>query len=57
MDGYHAVTYAVRGEWGNAGLTAVGVIPIVGDAFKLAKYGRLADEAVGGARHQPFAPD
>ncbi|MBY0588600.1 hypothetical protein K2X85_15605 [bacterium] len=59
VDGYHAVTYAVRGEWGNAGLTAVGVIPIVGDAFKLAKYGRLVDEAVGGVVdvYARFGPD
>jgi RHS repeat-associated protein len=48
VDGYHSLTYAVRGQWSDAGLTAVGVIPFVGDSLKFAKYGRFADEAVSG---------
>jgi hypothetical protein len=55
VDGYHALTYVARGEWGNAGLTALGVFPILGDAFKLAKYGR----AVGGVEdvYARFGPE
>jgi hypothetical protein len=55
VDGYHALTYVARGEWGNAGLTALGVFPILGDAFKLGKYGR----AVGGVEdvYARFGPE
>lgn len=46
----NAAISAGRGDWVGAGLTLAGVIPIVGDSFKAAKYARYADEVVDVAR-------
>jgi RHS repeat-associated protein len=38
-DGINALTYVVQGQWGNAGLSAAGIIPYIGDLGKVGKYG------------------
>ncbi len=40
----HAIWYAAEGEYGNAALTAAGVIPLYGDSFKALKYTKYSDE-------------
>ena len=42
-DGVNAVIYAGRGQWADAGISAMGIIPYVGD---VAKSSRLASNAV-----------
>lgn len=41
-DGSNAVISIFRGNWGDAGLSALGIIPYVGDAAKLGKLGKWA---------------
>jgi hypothetical protein len=35
----NGIWYAVEGEWGYAGISFIAVVPVVGDAGKVAKYG------------------
>ncbi|HRI43302.1 MAG TPA: RHS repeat-associated core domain-containing protein [Fimbriimonadaceae bacterium] len=44
VDTANAITHAVNGEWGDAGLTIIGIIPIVGDVAKVGKWLRVSDE-------------
>ncbi|WCJ60440.1 hypothetical protein NXS98_04725 [Fontisphaera persica] len=37
-DGLNALLYAMEGGWGNAGISAVGMVPFLGDGAKLCKY-------------------
>jgi hypothetical protein len=37
-DAANALGYAARGKWGQAGISALGIIPYAGDVFKLGKY-------------------
>ena len=39
----NAIGYALEGDWTNAGISALGVVPVVGD---LAKAGRLVKKVV-----------
>lgn len=41
-DGSNAIISIFRGEWGQAGLSALGIIPYLGDAAKLGKLGKWA---------------
>lgn len=41
-DGTNTVISLFRGEWGQAGLSALGMIPYLGDAAKLGKLGKWA---------------
>ena len=45
-DGANAVWYAVEGDWTNAGLSAMGAIPIAGDAATAARLANRATDAV-----------
>ncbi|TCI85061.1 DUF6443 domain-containing protein [Tenacibaculum sp. M341] len=45
VDGVHSLTYLTSGDYGNAGLTAMGAFAYFGDAFKSAKYLKYGDEA------------
>ena len=47
MDVVNAVGYALRGKWGSAAVTALGIIPYVGD---VAKAGHTAATLTRGAR-------
>jgi hypothetical protein len=46
-DGLNALIYASRGQWGNAGVSVLGIVPYVGDAAKTAKYGVRAAKTGG----------
>jgi RHS repeat-associated protein len=56
-DAVNAVAYAIEGDWGNAAISAVAVVPVVGDAAKIGRIGgkvaskvvKNADEVVHGA--------
>jgi hypothetical protein len=50
VDIAHAADLARRGRYVDAGLTALGVVPLVGDAAKLLKYGKMARN-IPGAGH------
>ena len=41
-DGSNTIISIFRGEWGQAGLSALGIIPYLGDAAKLGKLGKWA---------------
>ncbi len=41
-DGLNGVLYGLEGDWGNAGLSMAGVVPYIGDAGKVCKYGKKA---------------
>ena len=41
-DGSNAIISVFRGNWGDAGLSALGIIPYIGDAAKLGKLGGWA---------------
>lgn len=45
-DGANAVWYAAEGDWTNAGLSAMGAIPIAGDAATAARLANRATDAV-----------
>ncbi|MBD1890615.1 hypothetical protein [Coleofasciculus sp. FACHB-SPT9] len=45
-DGANAVWYAVEGDWTNASLSAMGAIPIAGDAATAARLANRATDAV-----------
>ena len=38
-DGINAVIYAIEGSWNNAAISAVAIVPYLGDAAKAGKYG------------------
>lgn len=42
-DGINALIYAGRGQWGNASISAMGIIPYIGD---VGKAGRLGSKVV-----------
>jgi len=44
-DAANALGYAARGKWGDAAVSALGVIPYVGDAGKIVKWGARASKA------------
>jgi hypothetical protein len=44
------VGYALRGKWGSAAVTALGIIPYVGDVAKAGKAGHAVALATRGAR-------
>lgn len=48
-DGSNAVISLIRGDWGGAALSAVGIIPYLGDAAKLGKLGKWAETVVNTA--------
>ena len=50
MDVVNAVGYALRGKWGSAAVTALGIIPYVGDVAKAGKAGHAVALATRGAR-------
>ena len=39
VDGVNALIYAGRGQWGNAGISALAIIPYIGDAGKAGRLG------------------
>ena len=41
-DGINAIIYAIEGNWNNAAISAVAMIPYLGDAAKAGKYGAKA---------------
>ena len=41
-DGINGLIYAGRGQWDNAGISAVAMVPYVGDLAKAGKYGKKA---------------
>jgi hypothetical protein len=43
-DAANAIGYAARGKWGAAAVSALGVVPYLGDSAKIAKYGARAAE-------------
>jgi hypothetical protein len=43
-DAVNAVAYAIEGDWGNAAISAVGMVPLFGDA---AKAGRIGSKVAG----------
>jgi hypothetical protein len=50
VDVVNAVGYALRGKWGSAAVTALGIIPYVGDVAKAGKAGHAVALATRGAR-------
>ena len=38
-DSLNGILYGFEGDWGNAGISAAGIVPYVGDSAKLGKYG------------------
>ena len=57
-DGSNAVISLFRGDWLGAGLSAVSIIPYVGDAAKLGKLGKWAEtvaKAIDAAKSNPAA--
>lgn len=44
VDGVHSLWYAAEGDYLNAGLTAAGMLPYIGDSFKAGKYLKYGDE-------------
>ena len=54
-DGLNAVIYAWNNEWGDAGISAVAMIPFFGDLAKGGKYGAKAVKAI--AKHGDEAVD
>lgn len=56
VDGANAIGYLLRGKIGDAIMTGVGIVPLLGDlakAGKLGKFGRLLSNVVDMARHSP----
>lgn len=47
VDIAHAADYLKRGRYVDAALTAAGVVPLVGDAAKVLKYGKMARNLPG----------
>jgi RHS repeat-associated protein len=45
LDGVNALLYAGEGDWSNAGISALGMVPYIGDAGKACKYGGKAFKA------------
>lgn len=54
FDGVNAIIYLARGQWGNAGISALGLFPYIGDLGKGGKYGakalKYSDEVVDSAK-------
>ena len=46
-DGVNGLISLGRGDWLGAGISAVSMIPYVGDAAKLGKLGRYAENTAG----------
>jgi len=56
VDVVNAVGYALRGKWGSAAVTALGIIPYVGDVAKAGKAGHAVALATRGARQAVKLP-
>jgi RHS repeat-associated protein len=54
-DSVNSALYGLEGDWSNAGISAAGMIPYVGDTAKLGKYGKtickVAKETTGQTHH------
>lgn len=50
VDGVNALIYAGRGQWGNAGISALAIIPYIGDAGKAGRLGAKTLQLTSKAR-------
>lgn len=41
----NSALYAARGKWGDAAMTALGAVPLIGDAFQFFNKGKKATKA------------
>jgi RHS repeat-associated protein len=55
VDLSNGVIYLVRGQWGNAGISALGIIPYIGDSAKGCKYGAKGIKAARAAKAAKIA--